>query len=187
MLETEKNIEIVAEASDISEIIPLVSQKKPDVLLLDTAMPKVDIQEILESIREKNPQTKVLLLLRALDEKFIIDSISWGVRGCLMDTSDREQFIQAIRAVRKNKIWAEVEVITKILTRLIPSKKGRLDLTKREEDITKLVVKGYSNKKISSKLFISEKTVKSHLRNIFKKFGVNSRFQLAVEFHNRTT
>jgi len=85
-----------------------------------------------------------------------------------------------------------VEVITKILTRLIPSKKGRprllkLDLTKREEDITKLVVKGYSNKKISSKLFISEKTVKSHLRNIFKKFGVNSRFQLAVEFHNRTT
>lgn len=191
MLETEKTIEIVAEASDISEIVPLVGEKKPDILLIDAGMPKMDIQGILESIREKSPQTKVLILLRALDERFIIDSISWGVRGCLTDKSDREQFIQAIKAVRKNKIWAEVEVITRILTRLIPSKKGKprllkLDLTKREEDVTKLVVKGYSNKKISSKLFISEKTVKSHLRNIFKKFGVNSRFQLAIEFYNRT-
>jgi DNA-binding NarL/FixJ family response regulator len=192
MLQPEQNIEILANASNHAEIIPLVLRKKPDVLIIDTAIPELNIQEILESISEKNTGTRVLLLLRVPDERFIVDSISMGVKGCLSDTLDRAQFIQAITTVSRNKIWVELEVVTKILTRLIHSKKGKpkllsFYLTRREEDIAKLVVKGYSNKKISSALLISEKTVKSHLRNIFKKLGVSNRFQLALEYHDLTT
>lgn len=181
ILESEKDTEIIAETSTYPEIIPLIEQKKPDVLFIDTAMSNLDTREILESIREKSAKTKVLLLLHTMDEGFIINAISSGVRGCLTDASNAEQFVQAIRTVNKDEIWAEIKVITKILARLLPLRSNpgfSSKLTKREEEVVTLVIQGYSNKKISTKLFISESTVKIHLNNIFKKLGISSRVQL---------
>jgi PAS domain S-box-containing protein len=189
MLEAEKDIEIVAEASDYPEIISSVEQKRPDVLFIDTALSDLDVVKILETMEEKNTRTKALLLLRALDERFIINAISLGARGCLTGSSNAEQFIQAIRTVSKDEIWADIKVITKILTRLLPSKKGKSalnpNLTKREEEIIRLVVQGWSNKQISKELFITESTVKTHLVNIFRKLGINNRLQLAMDFINQ--
>jgi PAS domain S-box-containing protein len=192
MLEPEQNMRILAEASNQGEIIPMLIQKKPDVLIVDTAIPGLDIHGILGSITENSIGTRVLLLLRTLDERFILDSISMGVKGCLSNSSDRTQFLQAITEVNRNRIWVEVEVMTKILSRLIQTKKGKSKLispylTKREEDLARLVAMGYSNKRISKVLLISEKTVKSHLRNIFKKLGVDSRFQLALKYPESTS
>ncbi len=189
MLEYEKDIEIVAEASDYPEIISSVEQKRPDVLFIDTALSDLDVVKILETMKEKNIRTKALLLLRALDERFIINAISLGARGCLTGSSNAGQFIQAIRTVSKDEIWADIKVITKILTRLLPSKKGESalnpNLTKREEEIIRLVVQGWSNKQISKELFITESTVKTHLVNIFRKLGINNRLQLAMDFINQ--
>jgi PAS domain S-box-containing protein len=182
ILEFEKGIEVTAEATSHLEIIPLVEQKKPDVLLIDTAMSNLDVQEILESIKEKSAKTKVLLLLYTLDEEIIINAIYSGARGYLTAALNAAEFTQAIRAVSKDKIWAEIKIITKILTRLFPSKSNRGNLTRREEEIAKLVVQGWSNKKISNKLFITEGTVKIHLNNVFKKLGISNRAQLTSSF-----
>ncbi|MBI2487509.1 MAG: response regulator transcription factor [Deltaproteobacteria bacterium] len=140
MLESESKLRVVAKASVPLEIIPLIHKKMPDVLIVDATMPGLNINEVLESIGRTNIGTKVILLLHTLNEKLITEAMSLGVQGCLTDASDREQLIQAIRTVRKNKFWAEVDVITRILTLLLPSKKakprlGRPELTQREEDI----------------------------------------------------
>jgi DNA-binding NarL/FixJ family response regulator len=185
ILEPEKDVEIIAKASTHIEIIPLVEQKKPDVLFIDTAIPNLDIVKILGLIREKKgAETKVLLFLHTLDEEVIINALSLGVRGYLTDASSAEEFIQAIKAISKDEIWADIKIITKVLTRLLPPREGKPvikpNLTKREEEIVRLVVQGLSNKQISKRLFISEKTVKNHLGNVFNKLGISDRLNLAV-------
>jgi PAS domain S-box-containing protein len=187
MLESEKYVEIIAEISNYQNILLIIERSKPDVLFFDATQSTINIVEILRSIREESPETKVLLLLHELDEEFIMNTLSVGVRGYLIDTSNADQFIQAIRAVSKDEIWGEIKIITKILTRLLPSKRGspglqRLSLTKRQEEIVKLIIQGYSNRQISDKLFISEKTVKAHLNNVYKKLGLSSRLQLVADF-----
>lgn len=189
ILESERDIEIISSVSNQVEIIPLVRQNKPDLLLVDTALPKLDVEHLLELIEQESVDTKVILLLHTPDERLIINSISLGVRGFVSEASNQEQFIQAVRAVSKGEIWAEVKLITKILTQLLPSQKGfkRLlapELTNKEEEVVKLIAQGLSNKQIAKKLYVSERTVKAHLRNMFKKFGVSSRFQLAMRFQN---
>ncbi|HEX3037236.1 MAG TPA: response regulator transcription factor [Thermodesulfobacteriota bacterium] len=190
ILEPEKDIEIIAEASTQIGIIQLVEQKKPDVLFIDAAIPNLDIVKILELIKEKSSETKVLLLLHMVDEKVIIDAISLGVRGYLTDLSKTEQLIQAIRTIRKDEIWAQRKIITKALTRTLYSEKGKpkplqLNLTQREEQIVELVIQGYSNKKIANKLSLSEKTIKNRLGGIFRKLGISSRLQLAIHLFDR--
>ncbi|HWP92220.1 MAG TPA: response regulator [Thermodesulfobacteriota bacterium] len=182
ILEPERDIEIIAEASSDQEIIPSIEQSRPNVLLIDAAICNSDIAELMNSIREKSPETKVLLLLHTIDEDEVIKNISSGVRGCLTDVSNKEHLIQAIRTVSKDSIWMEMSSITNVLTRLIPVRKSKSGLqpklTRREEEIVNLIVLGYSNKQISNTLFISENTVKTHLANIFSKYGITNRLQL---------
>ena len=190
ILEPEKDIEIIAEASTQLEIIQLVEQKKPDILFIDAAIPDLDIVKTLELIKEKSAETKVLLLLHKVDEEVIINAVSLGVRGYLTDLSKTEQLIQAIRTISKDEIWAQRRIVTKALARILYSEEGKprplqLNLTKREEQIVNLVMQGYSNKRIANKLSLSEKTVKNHLGVIFKKLGISSRLQLAIYLFDR--
>ena len=190
ILEPEKDIEIIAETSTQLEIIQLVEQKKPEVLFIDAAIPDLDIVKIMELIKEKSAETRVLLLLHKVDEEVIINAISLGVRGYLTDLSKTEQLIQAIRTISKDEIWAERKIVTKALARILYSEEGKprplqLNLTKREEQIVNLVMQGYSNKRIANKLSLSEKTVKNHLGVIFKKLGISSRLQLAIYLLDR--
>jgi len=182
ILELEEDIQVIATASTYLEMVPLVERNEPNVLLIDTAIPDIDVVEVLEFIRKKSPKTKLLLLLHAMDESEIVNILSLGVCGCLTDTSNKEQLIEAVRAVSKGWIWMDVQSISNILTGLLPLSKERLalksKLTKREEEIVNLVVQGYSNKQISTNLFIAENTVKTHLANIFSKFEVTNRIQL---------
>ena len=190
ILEPEKDIEIIAEASTQLEIIQLVEQKKPDILFIDAAIPDLDIVKTLELIKEKSAETRVLLLLHKVDEEVIINAVSLGVRGYLTDLSKTEQLIQAIRTISKDEIWAQRRIVTKALARILYSEEGKprplqLNLTKREEQIVNLVMQGYSNKRIANKLSLSEKTVKNHLGVIFKKLGISSRLQLAIYLFDR--
>ncbi|MFQ5787668.1 MAG: LuxR C-terminal-related transcriptional regulator, partial [Thermodesulfobacteriota bacterium] len=187
ILEPEKHIEIIAVGENHFEVIPLIEHMKPDVLLVDTALPKVEILEVLEYINDNGVKTNLILLLHTLDENFVINAISSGVRGCITDTLNKELFIQAIRSVCEGEIWAERKVITRILSQFLPSRKVdtalfKPKLTKKEQEIVKLVIQSSSNKQISQKLFISQTTVKTHLSNIYNKLGVHNRHQLTVKF-----
>jgi DNA-binding NarL/FixJ family response regulator len=126
VLESEKDIEIVAEASTHIDTVSFIEQKKPDVLFIDTFIPDIDILEILELIRQKSPETKLLLLVNALDEEAFINAVSLGVQGYLTEASDTEQFIEAVRAVGKEEIWAERRIVTKVLTQLLPLRRDKL-------------------------------------------------------------
>jgi len=105
------------------------------------------------------------------------------VRGYLRDISNLEQFVRAISAVSQEEIWAERRVLTKVVARLSskikPCPKNRL--TEREKEIINLVIDGLSNKQIAGRLFITERTVKTHLGNIFSKVGINNRTDLIPE------
>ncbi|MDA2919005.1 response regulator [Desulfobacterota bacterium AH_259_B03_O07] len=189
ILESEKDIEIVAEASNNTEIIPLIKREKPDVLFIDTALANLHIDEILVLLKNKHPHTKVLLLLHTVDEQLVLKYISLGALGFLLDKSNKEKLINAIKYVSRGEIWGEMKVIRKILNRLLTPVKGKktspnTNLTSREEEIVRLVVQGFNNKRISNKLFISQSTVKSHLANIFNKLGIDNRLQLALKFRN---
>lgn len=183
ILKSEEDIEIVAEVLNHLEIISLIEQKRPDVLFIDTAIPHLNIMKILEKIRENNAPTKLLLLLHTQDEETVIDAISLGVRGCLREVSSLEQFVQAIRAVSQEEIWADRKILTKVVSRLSNKIKScpKNKLTRREEEIITLVINGMSNKQIAKSLFISEKTVKTHLGNIFDKVGIKNRSDLISE------
>lgn len=187
ILDGEKDINIVARTADHTEVIPNIEKIKPDVLLFDTAQNEPEIQEIMTSVKKQETNTKVLLLLHGPDEKFIINATSLGVRGCLTQASSRDQLVSAIITVHNDEIWMDVETVTKILTRLLSKESVKLEsaganLTNKEEEVAKLVAEGLSNKEISQKLYISEVTVKTHIRNVFKKVGVNSRYQLLNKY-----
>jgi Response regulator containing a CheY-like receiver domain and an HTH DNA-binding domain len=183
ILDSEKDIKIIGQASNHLEIITLIEQKKPDVLFMDTDM--LNVAKILQSIREKSAKTRVLLLLYNLDEETVIKAISLGVRGYLRSTSNIEQFVRAIRTIRQEEIWAERKILTKVVTRFLFPRVNKSVLkcnpTKREKEIAKLVIEGWSNKQIAKALFISEKTVKAHLGKIFAKLGISNRSDLTFE------
>jgi DNA-binding NarL/FixJ family response regulator len=188
IIEEERDIEIIAETSTELEIIPTLAQNRPDVLFIDSSMYKSNqgILETLGAMRKRGIDTKVLVLLHTMDEEFIIKAISLGIRGYLSPAANAEEFVRAIRTITKGEIWAERRIMTKVLTRAIslrgfePTPTTRF--TKREKEVIKLVSEGCTNKQVAKRLLVSESTVKFYLRRIFKKLGIVSRRDLAINF-----
>ena len=183
IVEAEDDIEIWAEASNLFEMMSIITRKHLDVLLLDTSIPDLDIVKIQQSISEDTLDTKILLLLHTVDEEFIINAIYLGVQGYVKQTSIPSQLIDAIRSIKKDEIWAERDVLTKVLKRVLGTRQNNLglltsSLTLREKEIVELIALGFSNKQISQELSISANTVKNHLANIFTKLGISKRLQL---------
>jgi PAS domain S-box-containing protein len=187
IVEAEDDIEILAEASTFFEMMSIITTKDLDVLLIDTSIPDLDMVKIQQSISEDTLDTKILLLLHTLDEEFIINAIYLGVQGYVKQTSIPAQLIDAIRSIEKDEIWAERDVLAKILKRVLGTKKNNLGLltstlTLREKEIMQFIALGFTNKHISQELSISTNTVKNHLANIFTKLGISKRLQLRDKF-----
>ncbi len=184
----ERDIKIIAQVSNPSELISVVDQKKPDVVFIDTDLPNLDIVKILASIKERSKNTKEILLLHTLDEDTIMNAFNSGVQGCFTDELTPEQFLEAIRTVSKGEIWLDLKVINKLLTCFLPAGKIKpvlkARLTKKEKEIAEFVAKGFSNKRISNELFVSENTVKTHLAKIFNKLSISNRLELAIYLSN---
>jgi DNA-binding NarL/FixJ family response regulator len=185
IVEPQRDITIVAEASSLLDILVLIRQKRPDILCIDTSLPDLDILKIQRSINEDNIDTKILLLLHRLDDEFIIKSLYLGVDGYLKNTSTPDILLRAIRAINNDEIWAERDILTKMLRRFMGSRNNNLallmsKLTGREKEIFRLLTQGCSNKQIAQELSISRNTVRNHISNIFDKVGINNR--LHVEF-----
>lgn len=187
ILESEKDINIVATAREIDEILPVIEHKKPDVILIDTEIDQDNKARMIEFIKRETFDSKILLLLPHHDEKFITDALSIGVAGLISASSTGKEMCEAIRTVNLGKNCSDTEIIRKFVKKILPKKKRRPvlltpRLTNKEREVSSLVSEGLSNRIIAQRLSISEKTVKVHLNNIFKKLGIANRLQLAIEY-----
>jgi len=187
ILEKEDDIDIVGESSISIEAVKLAQDKKPDVMILDSK-PNINCFEIVRLVKQKSINTGLLLLLDAYDEDLVISAIQAGASGFVLKMSGSEELIKAVRIVAAGELWVKRQTTENLIKTFMTQHNGGrsyyehiLDnrLTKKQLEVVKLVIMGCSNKEIAQKLFISEKTVKSHLYRIFKKLKVNRRVQLA--------
>jgi PAS domain S-box-containing protein len=186
ILESEIDIHIIARVSDVSELKPFINSGIPDVLIVDTISPNLNVNELIISIKEKDIQTQVLLLLHTPDHQLVIDSLNLGVKGFITKKSKSSKLIQAIRILRRGEMYGDVKVMKRIIGEFLNRQNNTNaihynTLTKKEIEITKLVMDGCSNKIIAKELFITEKTVKTHLNRIYKKLEVTGRYELAAK------
>ena len=185
ILHQENGIQIVGEAVNGLQTIEVVNDLKPDVVLLDILIPKMDGAQVILPIRQKSPETKALMLAAAMDEAMIFKSLKAGAKGYLAKDSSVSDLTKAIKAVHRGELWIDRKVMSRFFDQeaIADSKggnpRGRTEegLTPRELEVLSLLTKCCTNKEIAQDLFISEKTVKTHLSNIFRKLKVTRRLE----------
>ena len=183
LLEFDGSIEVVEEANDGDECLEKLKRSKPDVLLLDINMPKKNGIEVLEEIKKQKINIKVLILTVHNEVEYLLKAVDIGVDGYILKDSESAELKKAINAVMNGESYIQPKLIPALNNRLVArdvDKEKLESLTKREIEVLILVANGMFNKEIAIKLNISERTVKNHISNIFKKLDVSDRTQAAV-------
>lgn len=186
ILEQEPDLEVVAEAGDGEEAVRLASDLKPDVAIIDVAMPKLDGIEATRQIKALCPAVAVLVLSAYDDDQFVFGLLEAGAAGYLLKSVRGREIVDAIRAVDAGESVLHPSVARKVLNRFASvssraQRKKPLELlTEREMEVMRLVTKGLSNKDIADGLCLSVRTVQGHLANIFNKLRVSSRTEAVV-------
>lgn len=183
LLEFDGSIEVIEQASDGLECLQKLENINPDILLLDINMPKMNGIEVLEELKEKDSPLKVLILTVHSEVEYLVKAVDIGANGYILKDSGSEELKRAIDTVINNDTYIQPSLIPALNSRLInrdvDKEKLKL-LTKREIEILAQVASGMFNKEIAINLDISERTVKNHISNIFKKIDVSDRTQAAV-------
>ena len=188
LLESEREFKVVGEACDGIDAVTLVHQLKPDVLLLDLAMPRRAGLEALREMGNEPVSARVILLTAAAEKNQIVEALQLGARGVVLKDSATQILLKSIRAVMSGEYWVGRESVSNLvqyLRDLVDSsgndaRKKKYGLTPRELEVISAVVAGFANKEIAHYFKISEDTVKHHLSNIFDKLGVSTRLELAL-------
>lgn len=188
LLGQQHDIQIVGEAADSLQAISMAEALQPDILLLDAQLPGLGSLEALSQIRKKSPGTDVLILSGSPEDGLISDVLQLGAKGYLSKFLGSKDVLRALRAVHAGEIWAERKVLAEMLEKL-RKKTQEMDpslpemqvtLTDRQREIVRWVIQGMTNKEIATRLGISDKTVKTHLSNIFSKLKISRRLQLVL-------
>jgi DNA-binding NarL/FixJ family response regulator len=189
LLESERGFKVVGEACDGFEAVDFVRTLKPEILLLDLAMPRRHGLEALREISNSHAgPVRVILLTAAAEREQIVEALQLGARGVVLKDCGTEILMKSIRSVLAGEYWVGREPVSNLMLYLRGlmdsstkiSRQRRFGLTPRELDIVSAVVAGYANKEIAEYFKISEDTVKHHLSNIFDKTGVSTRLELAL-------
>ncbi len=173
MLEPESDIEVVGEATNGREAVSLVGRLEPEVVLMDLQMPELDGVAATKQIRDRYPETNVLVLTTFDTDADITRAISAGATGYLLKDAPRQDLFQAIRAAARGESVLTPAVASRLMSKMRGP--GVQSLSEREIEVLTQVADGNSNKDIAGKLYISEATVKTHLVHIFGKLGVDDR------------
>lgn len=183
LLEFDGSIEIVGEASNGVECLEKLKECNPEVLLLDINMPEKNGIEVLKQMKAENVQVKVLILTVHNEMDYLLQAVDIGVDGYILKDSESSELKKAIRAVRSGENYIQPSLIPALNNQLLnrDTDKDRISLlTNRELEVLVQVANGMFNKEIATNLNISERTVKNHISNIFKKIDVSDRTQAAV-------
>ena len=191
LLESEGDMKVIGEACDGYEAVKLSGDLKPDILLLDLAMPHHTGLDALRDLSNKGAaagSVRIILLTAAVEKKQIVEALQLGARGVVLKDSATQLLLKSIRAVMSGEYWVgrdSVSNLVQYLRNLMQStveetKQKKFGLTPRELEIVSAVVAGYANREIAEYFKISEDTVKHHLSNIFDKLGVSTRLELAL-------
>ena len=184
LLEFDGKIKVIGEAGNGLECLELLNNKElPDVLLLDINMPEMNGLEVLQYIRKNKINTKVLILTVHNEIEYLVKAVDMNIDGYILKDSESEVLKNAIFAVCDGEYYIQPELIPMLNSRMINrdiDKEKLKSLTKREIEVLKAIAAGLLNKEIATNLGISERTVKNHISNIFKKIDVADRTQAAV-------
>ncbi len=184
MLSLEKDIRIVGEAADGEEVVALAQRLEPDIVLMDVRMAKLNGIAATQQIKEMLPNTNVLILTNYDDDEYIFGCIKAGASGYLLKDVPPGKLVKAIRRVSQGYPPFDPTILRKMLSQAtqLAQREGKPQkkLTAREREILQSLAAGLSNKEIAEQFFITERTVKSHLSNIYEKLGVRSRGQAIV-------
>ena len=187
MLRGDPLVKVVGEARDGMEALDLARKFRPDILLLDLAMPIVAGMEALREMTSGNLNTRTIVLTGLIDNRQILEALQLGARGIVLKDAAVEHLSECIRAVMQGQYWLEgrpvqnlVQVLRDLTVQTTPPPRKTFGLTSRELEVVTLITEGCTNKDIAKQFGISEETVKRHLTNIFNKLGVGNRLELAL-------
>ena len=185
LLGRDPNIEIVGEAGDGAQVLPMLEEQYPDILLLDLGL-RGDSFAVLERIQSSELRTKTIALADSEHQDEYIQAVKRGVSGIVRKGTDTGLLIKSIRKVTEGETWFDQKTKAAVLREFSsrddrgPSETDKPAITRRQKEIIAYVAQGLKNKDIGEKLFISEQTVKNHLHNIFQKLGISDRLELAM-------
>jgi len=178
ILETADGIEVIGEASDGAECLRLVPALKPDVILMDLQMPRMDGITAIGHLRREHPDIAIVILTTFNEDDLMIRGLQAGARGYLLKDASRENLLDTIQAAAKGETLLKPEILARVLSvkpALPPASQSGFTLTERELEVLQAAARGERNKEIAYKLGITERTVKAHLASIYQKFSVDSR------------
>lgn len=185
ILKTAPGIEVAGAANDGAEAVELISQIRPDVVLMDLKMPGMNGIQATQRIREQFPQVRVLVLTTYDADEWVFDAIRSGASGYMLKDTPREELIAAIKGTAAGKTHVDPGVAGKIFAQVAQSTPAVpesfiLELSEREREVLRLMARGLSNADIAQRLYLSEGTVKNYVSSVFTKLGVSDRTQAAV-------
>jgi RNA polymerase sigma factor (sigma-70 family) len=187
LLDRENDMQVVGGTSRGEEALRLAAELQPDVVLLDIAMPDMDGIEICQRLKRSLPQVAVLMLSALDSEEEVAAALTAGALGYVVKTIDHQRLVEGIRAIARGEMLLSPTVAVKVvqqLTRTRQEKEREADalqvLTPREREVFRLVAQGYTNAEIAERLVLSEKTVKTHVRNIGNKLNLSGKGEMRV-------
>ena len=204
LLALEEDFEVVAQAQDGRQVLEVLQQLEPDILLLDLRMPGLDGLATLQRLQAVKNKTRVIVLTASDDKNEFVQAMKLGTSGIVLKQTATELLIKSIRKVHAGEIWLDSHTTQAVIRQFVANEepqqpppqqalpatspmrdRERSPLSQREREIVSLVAQGFKNKEMAEKMFISEQTVKNHLHNIFDKLGVSDRLELALyAIHN---
>jgi NarL family two-component system response regulator LiaR len=180
-LELDPELEIIAEAADGAEAVNLTRRLHPDVVLMDILMPIMDGISATTMILQELPDIGVIVLTSVLEHSSIIRAVKAGAKGYLLKDIEANDLCQAVKAAARGQVQLSPQVSVHLMQEVQLSTTSSVkNLTERESDVLRLLAQGHSNKDIAQHLHVVEDTVKSHVRHILSKLGVQSRTQAAL-------
>jgi two-component system, NarL family, response regulator LiaR len=181
-LELQEGIEVAGEATDGEEAIEAAIRLRPDVILMDLVMPKLDGVAAMRSLRQRVPDARVIVLTSFLDDDKLLPALRSGAAGYLLKNTEPQELARAVRAAHAGEALLDPVVAARLVETLAADgEEDPLDrLTPREREVLVLIARGFPNKRIARELDVSEKTVKTHVGHVLAKLGVTDRTQAAI-------
>ena len=173
LLSKEDDLEIVGQAGSAEAALEFLKKQDVDLIITDYSMPGMDGLSLLNTVKRIAPNTKIILLSMHDEVHLVKEILKAGVNGYVLKKDTHKELLNAIHDVHNGKVYLSSDVNKMLITNLNNPDEGKL-LTDREREILKLIAKEYTNKDIAEELFISERTVETHRKNIFKKTATNS-------------